>query len=71
MREAYAELINLERDIMRSYALGSDAYVIKTPDFNDLVRAICKLADLRRVQRESQKNSGARNAQQAIDNWQD
>lgn len=41
-----------ERDVMRSYALGIDAYVIKTPDFRDLISAIFKLADLHRLQRE-------------------
>lgn len=41
-----------ERDVMRSYALGIDAYVIKTPDFRDLINAICKLAELRRLQSE-------------------
>ncbi|TCS36285.1 response regulator receiver domain-containing protein [Paucimonas lemoignei] len=48
-----------EADILRSNALGADAYIVKAPGCANLIDAICKLAQLRHGQKHKEQDAGA------------
>lgn len=46
-----------EADILRSNALGADAYIVKAPGCANLIDAICNLAQLRHNQKHKGQNA--------------